>query len=216
MIFVKIIIIGDNSMNNEVYFKQIKPFYNSLKYFDVKNNYLILHTTQDFILPLIKTNLELINKDIFLAQPNEIFHFFQMHELLYKQELTEKEIAYISDFTNKYLQLKNNNNEGKDINNITLWCIELLISIAFRDEFINNPASQKIISLIDNFNKELESGLNTSVKLVLTKNGNQNFLIEEEIDNIKNFEKAGFTTLFIVIITVVLTCLFLAFFIMKH
>ena len=203
-------------MNNEVYFKQIKPFYNSLKYFDVKNNYLILHTTKDFVLPLIKTNLELINKDIFLAQPNEIFHFFQMHELLYKQELTEKEIAYISDFTNKYLQLKNNNNEGKDINNITLWCIELLISIAFRDEFINNPASQKIISLIDNFNKELESGLNTSVKLVLTKNGNQNFLIEEEIDNIKNFEKAGFTTLFIVIITVVLTCLFLAFFIMKH
>lgn len=200
-------------MDNSVYLNQIKPFYDSLKYFDIKNNYLILYANQTFILPLIHTNLSTINKDIFLSHPNEIFHFLQMHELLHKKELTDKELKYIKDFVNKYLQLKNNNNEGIEINNTTLWCLELLISTSFEEKFINNPASKEIISLIDSNNKELESGLGTGVKLVLSKNGNQNFELEEDFDNIKNFEKAGFTTLFLVIITVILTCLFIAFFI---
>ena len=199
-------------MDNSTYLNQIKPFYNSLKYFDIKNNYLILYANQTFMLPLIHTNLSTINKDIFLSQPNEIFQFLQMHELLYKQVLTDKELSYIKDFVKKYLQLKNNNNEGQEINNTTLWCLELLISTSFEEKFINNPASKEIISKIDTNNKELESGFGTGVKLVLTKKGNENFEVEEEFDNIKNFEKAGFTTLFLVVITVIITCLFIAFF----
>lgn len=203
-------------MNNNVFFKQIKPFYESLKYFELKNNYLILYANQTFILPLIHTNLSTINKDIFLAEPSEIFHFLQMHELLFKMDLTEKEKEYIKNFTNKYLYLKNNNNNGLEVNNITLWCLELIISTSFTEELINNPASQEIISIIDNFSKEFESGLGNGMRLVLTKNGNQNFEIEEEIDNIKNFEKAGFTTLFLIIFTIIITCIFIAFFIMNN
>ena len=202
-------------MNNSVFLNQIKPHYESLKYFEIKNNYLILYTNKTFILPLIHTNLSTINKDVFLASPSEIFHFLQMYELLYKTELNDSEKEYIKSFTNKYLYLKNNNNNGNEINNITLWCLELLISTSFNESFINNPASQEIINIIDDFNQKLESGLGTGMKLVLTKNGNQNFDIEEEYDNIKNFEKAGFTTIFIIVFTIIITCIFIAIFVMN-
>lgn len=206
-------------MDNKVYLNQLKTFYDALKPFDIQNNYLILYVPnlqKNFILPLNHTDLTSIPKEIFLSSPSEIFHFLQMHELLYKTELTEKEINYIKDFTNKYLELKNNNNDGKMINDTTLWCLELLISKSYEEKFINNPASKLVISIIDNFNKELESGLGIGVKLVLTKTGNQNFNLEEDIDTIKTFEKAGFTTLLLVIITVVLTCMFIAFFIIGN
>lgn len=203
-------------MDNNVYLNQIKPLYESLKYFDIKNNCLILSAKQTFIIPLLHTNLSTINKDVFLSSPSEIFHFIQMNELLYKNELTEKELNYIRDFTNRYLKLKNDYSEGLEINNNTLWCFELLISKSFEESFINNPASKEICSVIDNSNKQLESGLGTSMRLVLVKDGNNNFETVEEINNIKNFEKAGFTTLFLIASSVILTCLFIAFFIIGN
>lgn len=203
-------------MDNKTYFNQIKPFYNSLKFFDIKDNYLILTNNKTFILPLIHTDLSQINPDIFLAEPNEIFHFLQVNELLYKERLNEKEINYLHEFTKRYLKIKNDSTEGKNINSITLWCLELLICKVYQEEFINNPASTEIISLIDKNNSELENGLGTSVKLVLTKNGNKNFELLEDFDGLKSFEKAGFTTLILIIITVILTCLFLAYFIVNH
>lgn len=203
-------------MNNNGYLNQIKQYYNSLKYFNIENNYLILTLDKQYIIPLINTKLWEINQDIFLSPPNEIFHFLQMNELLYKDELTENELNYIKNFTNKYLLLKRNNNEGKDINNITLWCLELIIGKSFDDEFINKPASKEILTIINNDNKDLESGLNTGIKLVLSKNGNHNFEMEEEIDNFKNFEKAGFTTIILIALTVTLTCIYFASFIMQQ
>lgn len=203
-------------MNNNVYLNQIKPYYNSLKYFSIQDNYLILNLNQRFILPLIHTNLSEINTDVFLSQPNEIFHFIQMNELLYKTEINEKEIAYIKEFTNRYLKLKQNSIEGKEVNNTTLWCLELLISKSFNEEFINNPASKEIANLIDEDNKKLESGLSTGMKLVLSKDGNQNYDIEEEFDYVKNFEKAGFTTIILIALTVALTCIFFANYVITH
>lgn len=203
-------------MNNSIYLNKLKSFYNSLQYFDIKDNYLIFTNNKTFILPLIHTDLSQINPDIFLAEPNEIFHFLQVNELLYKNALNEKEINYLHEFTNRYLKIKKDSNEGKDINNITLWCLELLFSKISQEEFINKPASIEISNIIDKDNKELESGLGTSVKLVLTKNGNENFELEEEFDSLKSLEKAGFTTLFLIIITIILTCLFIAYFIINH
>lgn len=203
-------------MDNKTYFNQIKPFYNSLKFFDIKDNYLILNSKQTFILPLIHTNLSQFNKDIFLASPGEIFHILQINELLYKEQLSENEKKYIIDFTQKYLDLKKQNNEENNINTITLWCLEIIISKAFQEEFVNNPASKEITMLIDNNTKDFENGRNTGVKLVLSKGNNQNFEIIEDFDSVKTFEKAGFTTLFLVIITVILTCIFITFFILNN
>lgn len=199
-------------MNNNDYLNKLKPIYNSLLYFDIKDNYLILTTNKTFILKLIHTDLSQINPDIFLAEPGEIFHFIQMNELLYKSEINEKEIIYIKDFTSRYLKIKQKNNEGNEINNITLWCLELLISKSFNEEFINNPASKIITSLIEEDNEKIKSGLNTGLRLVLTKESDPT----TNNNNIRELEKAGFTTIILISLTIILTCIYFINFVINH
>lgn len=203
-------------MENKVFLEQMKLYYDSLKYFTIEDSYLILRLNKDFKMPLRHIHLSTLDQNIFMLSPTEIFQLFYVNELLYKEVLSESEIDFITSYTKKYLELSDNlkNNEDNNINK--LWCLEMPINYAYKNEFLELPASKLIISEIDKHMEEMNSGLGKSPRLVLIKGNNPNFDIEEEIDQIKTFEKAGFTTIFLIISAIISTCIYIAYFIIGH
>lgn len=200
-------------MDNKIFLNQMKNYYDSLKYFDIQNNYLILHLNKLFTIPLLHTYLSQLNQSVFLLNPSEIFQIIYILELLYKNELTENEKDFIINYVKKYLSLSESTLTGNEMDLNRLWCLEMPINNAYKEEFSQMPTSKLIISTIDKYNEEINSGLGKTPKLVLVKGDNPNFDIEEEIDDVKNFEKAGFTTLLLILTSIVSTCLYIAYFI---
>ena len=95
-------IIGDN-MNNEMFLKQYQNLYESLRYFSIKENVLILNHEGTYTLPLINVSLANINPNLFILKPNEIFHVIRALELLYKQELTENDMIFLKNYVKAVL-----------------------------------------------------------------------------------------------------------------
>ena len=201
-------------MENKIFLEQMKNYFDSLKYFDIQDNFLILHTDKIYRIPIFHTYLSQLEQNIFLLHPIEIIQIIYLLELFYKTTLSEIEKDFIKNYTNKYLSLSENSTNGNDINQNRLWCLELPINNAYKEEFSEYPCSKLIISLIDKHLEEINSGLGKSPKLVLIKNDNPNFLIEEEYDELKTFEKAGFTTILLILSSIISTCLYIAYFIM--
>lgn len=201
-------------MENKIFLEQMKNYFDSLKYFDIQDNFLILHTDKIYRIPIFHTYLSQLEQNIFLLHPIEIFQIIYLLELFYKTTLSETEKDFIKNYTDKYLSLSENSTNGNDINQNRLWCLELPINNAYKEEFAEYPCSKLIISLIDKHSEEINSGLGKSPKLVLIKNDNPNFLIEEEYDELKTFEKAGFTTVLLILSSIISTCLYIAYFIM--
>ena len=91
--------------------------------------------------------------------------------------------------------------------------IELPIEMASLDLYKNNEGSTIINDMIENHLKDVRSGRSNAQKLVLT---NSAFPKTIDDDNkLEEFGHAGFTTIFIVIATVLLTSLYIAYFIAK-
>lgn len=203
-------------MENKIFLEQMKLYYDSLKYFDIQDNFLILQLNKTFRIPLRCVNLSTLDKNIFMLSPVEIFQIIYVSELLYKENLGESEKDFIINYTKKYLELSDNvkTNQNNDLNK--LWCLEIPINVAYKDEFFELPGSKIIISEIDRHLEEINSGLGKSPKLVLKKGDNPNFELEESIDQVRNFEKAGFTTLFLITSAVAATCMYIAYFIFGH
>jgi len=202
-------------MENKIFLEQKKLQYDSLKYFEIQNNYLILN--KKFMIQLSHTNLLTFDERIFLLSPAEIFQIIYVGELIYKETLTESEIDFIKNYMKTYLQLTdyaNNANEDIDLNKI--WFYEIPINNAYKSEFAELPCSKLIIEEIDNHTSEMNSGLGKSPKLVLIKGDNPNFDLEEQVDQVRNFEKAGFTTIFLITSAIAATCMYIAYFIMGH
>lgn len=200
-------------MENKIFLEQMKLYYDSLKYFSIEDSFLILKLNNIFKIPLRHVNLYTLDQSVFTLTPVEIFQLIYVNELLYKNSLTDSEIDFIKSYTKKYLELSDKIKNNEDVKANTIWCLEIPINNAYKDEFLEFPACQIIISEIDKHNEELNSGLGNKQKLVLIKGGNPNFDIVTQGDSIKNFEQAGFTTIFLITSAIVATCLYIAFFI---
>ena len=203
-------------MDNKIFLEQMKLYYDSLKYFEIQDNYLILKLNKTFKIPLKHINLSYLDQNIFNLSPAEIFQFIYVSELLYKENLEEHEIEFIISYTKRYLELSDTIKNNEDTNSIKVWCLEMPINSAYKEEFIEMPASKIIIAEIDKHSEEMNSGLGKNPILKLVKGENPNFEIEEPIDQVRNFEKAGFTTLFLITSAVAATCMYIAYFIIGH
>jgi len=200
-------------MDNKIFLEELKNTYESLRYFNIIDNYLILKLDKEYKTPIIHTNLKNLNINLFLLHPTEIFQIIYMLELLYKNALSDFEINFIKDYTKKYLLIEDNNkSENNNINLNRLWCLGLPINLAYDIEFINMPCAKCIIAELNNHTNEIESGRGNYPTLTLKKGENPNFEIEEQND-MYNLEKAGFTTLFLITSTIVATLVYIAYFI---
>ena len=65
-------------MNNELFLKQMKNNYDSLKNFEIINDRLILKLESIFMINLISTKLYTLNPNLFLLEPKEIFQIIYM------------------------------------------------------------------------------------------------------------------------------------------
>ena len=200
-------------MDNKIFLEQMKIYYDSLKFFEISENILTLHAEKEFKMPLYHTYLSTLPPNIFLLYPTEIFQIVYMLELLHKESLKDTELNFIKNYTEKYLKLSDEAKENNNIDQNRLWCLEIPINKAYDEEISNSMYSESIINLIDNHTNDMNSGLGKTPRLVLIKENNPNFMIDEEIDNVKAFKDAGFTTIFLITSTIVATCLYLAFFV---
>jgi len=200
-------------MDNKTFLEQNKNKFLSLRFFDIQNDYLVLNTKTAYMLPLKYTKLSQLPLNIFNLHPVDIYKIIYMFEFLHKPEITEKEKSFIENYTKNYLEINHNTKENNNSDSNTIWGLGLPIHFAYNEEFINNPASNIIRTIIENKEIDIETGKEKVEKLVLIKGNNSNFDIPEKIDNIKTFEKAGFTSILLIISSITATCLYIAYFI---
>ncbi len=199
-------------MNNELFISQNKTIYPSLANFSIVNNKLILNLDKTYIIPLTHINLSTINSNIFLLNPIELFQSLYILELLYKNELNNSEITFINNYVKKYLNLNDLILTNQSDENIRVNSLGIPIYTAYNDYFINSPCANEIKNTINSHTEDIEKG-GKGMRLVLS---NPNFKGEfEEENSLPYIERAGFTTLFIIFGTSILTIIYIIFFIAK-
>lgn len=200
-------------MSNEMFLKQSQNIYESLRYFSIENNLLSLHTVNGpRVLALSNVSLASINQNLFLLKPIEIFHTLRTLELLYSKELTSNDIEFLKSYVANYLTLNDKALEGIEDNYNELNGFKIPIYLSYDPNFINNPASTIIQSIINNHSDEIENSKGKHPKLVLV---NSNYKGEEENDDLF-LSQAGFSTLILIALTVATTCLYIAGFIVGN
>ncbi len=203
-------------MNNETFLKQAQIYYSSLANFDINDNVLILkNNNEEQKTTIYYTYLANLNPNIFLLSPEDIFSIIRLLELLYKGTLTEDDINFITSYTERYLNLNDryvqsieNNADGNQI-----YYLGMPIYTSYDANFASMPASILIQDVINNHTTLSNNSQNKGPKLVLTNKSL--FNLEEEQDNLRNFEKAGFSVIMLIVGTVVVTTLYIAFFIVN-
>ena len=200
-------------MENDIFLKQLQNSYESLKYFSILDNSLILHLDKEYKIYLNHINLKDLNPNLFLLKPQEILHILYMLELLYQTNLKESEISFIESYTNKYLSLNDQALEQNEADNNLVWCFSIPIYTSYDPTFINSEASTLIRKIINNHSIEIENSKGNHPKLVLT---NPQFEIIKEEDNIGSIEKAGFAAIFLIAGAITATCLYIIYFIVGH
>ena len=202
-------IIGDN-MNNEMFLKQYQNLYESLQYFSINENKLILNYEGTYTLPLINVSLVNINPNLFILKPNEIFHIIRALELLYKKELNENDIIFLKNYIKTYLALNDKALEGHDEYINELNGFQIPICLSYDPYFTNNPTSIIIQEIVNEHSNEFENGKSKHPRLVLA---NKEIINDPTSDDIL---QAGFSTLILIFLTVAATCLFIYQFIFKN
>ena len=89
-------------MSNQDFLINYQNRYESLKYFTINNNTLILKDNGVFMQDISHTNLARLNPNLFLLSPVEIYQIIYMLELLYKNNLSEYEINFANTYINNY------------------------------------------------------------------------------------------------------------------
>lgn len=205
-------------MDNKEFIFQMQNQYESLKYFIIKDNKLILNKDGTFVIPFNNVILSSLNPILFTLDPKEIFHILRMLELLQKKELTDKEKGFINQYVLRYLKLNNMALNDSNINTNLIISLNIPIYLSYDEEFQKYPGSLLIQKIIINYSENLEKNNGNSIdsqkRLVLIPKDNPNFIIEQENNYIHNFEKAGFTSLLLITSTIALTCAYIAYFIL--
>ncbi len=202
-------------MRNELFISEYRHIYNSLNYFKIVNNKLVLdYNNRTYIMPLNNILLYNLSPQLYTLNPIELFQTIYILELLYKFDLNESEYKFINDYVNKYLnlhdlQMGNQINEEERVN-----ALSIPIYTSYSDTFINSKGALFIQDLVNKHTEVVESGKGKGVKLVLT---NPNFKgTEEEEFDYNYLEKAGFGTIALISSAILLTALYVLIFIMNH
>ena len=205
-------------MNNEVIFKNLQTSYDSLKYFIIKNNILYFKDDNNvYTLPLISTNLNTINPNLYLLKPRDIYRVIFLLELLNKDILTENDIEFINQYTNKYLKLETMRLENQNVDENEVTSLSVPIYTSYDPKYINKPASKIINELLSNYSQEIENGRSSVQTLALKPKNIPDTIIREDYEDspLNDFKQAGFTAIILIISTVVLTSLYIFFFILS-
>ncbi len=200
-------------MDNESFFNTIKSKYESLQNFSVKENKLYLNDNGSLYIIPLTISLERQNPIIFWLKPRDIHRVIYMIELLNKQEITENDTVFINQYVNKYLDLEKKKLANMEVDEIEVFSLGIPIYLSDDPTLENNVASKQIRDIINNHLKEDEGGRTNTPRLVLT-HPNFHPVNEDDDDLLANIEKAGFTTIAIILIGIVATCLYIAFFIL--
>ena len=201
-------------MSNEEYLKYLQNYNDNAKLFQIQNNILILNYNGSFKMPLTHTNLSVLNPSIFNIDPRETFQIIYVLELLYKPNLSESEINFITNYTQKYLSLNDSVLENDSDDKERVWCLSIPIYKAYDPVFINTPCAITINDVINNHSEIIESGKGKHKRLVL-ENKNIPTIIDEEENLPINMEKAGFISLLFIVGAVIATVSYIAYFIVK-
>lgn len=204
-------------MSNEVFLETYKNSFESLKYFSIKDNTLILNYNGVFMMGISHINLAMLNTNLFLLTPEEIYQTLYMIELLYRDNVSSYETNFATSYVNNYLALNDNvlSNTGDDTGLLELRVsiLGMPISLAYEDSFNNKPISTLIQNTLNNHTNDLESGKSKGPKLVRL---NPNGTIYENENELEYLKSAGFTALFLIILGVLLTVGFVFFFVINH
>ena len=197
-------------MDNEEYLKLLQNSYDSLKDFSINDNRLILHLDKEYKIHLTYTKLSDLDPDLFLLKPKDILHIIYMLELLPKNNLNDNEIKFINDYTKYYLEMSTLSLDNNQIDQKLVWGFDIPIYSSYDPNYIHTPCSKIIQELLNKHIDEIENNFSNTPRLVLT---NPNFKIEQEFDPVESFEKAGFTTLFLIAGAIISTCIYIIYFI---
>lgn len=201
-------------MSNENALKNLKNYYESLQYFSIQNNMLILNSNQTtYVMPLTHINLASLNPSLFLLSPIQIYHVLYMLELLYKENITDVDINFIKSYVNNYLKINKEYLDGNSEYEFLSSMLGIPINLSYDNSFSNSETGVVIQNLMTSYNNDLEGGKSTGKKLVLS-NG-ITFAQEEDnrIDIYEKYTKAGFATFLLIASTIVATCIYIIFFI---
>ena len=201
-------------MDNEIIFRNLQNSYDSLKYFTIRNNILYFKDNDKlYSLPLQIVNISKLNPNLFLIKPRDIYRVIYLLETINKKEITEYDSEFIKQFTNKYLKLESDRLESSHINENETMCLGIPIYTSYDPMFMNNPGSKLIQDILNNHTEQIENGKSHGQKLVLT---NPMFpKTEDEPNDLIEFGKAGFTATFLIILTVIITSIYITLFILN-
>lgn len=199
-------------MDNQVFLNQMKIYYESLRYFNIENNHLILNIDDNiYKIPFTNVDLTMISPNLFYIDPKELFHILYMLELLPKKELNQTECEFIKSYVNRYLFLNDNALEDNKVNKELLWGISTPIYSSYDPTRVINPAAIIIQNTIANHSEKIESGRGNQQRLVLTKN--DAFAMIDEDPTPTDFAKSGFTTLALIFTAAASTIMYILNFI---
>lgn len=198
-------------MDNKTFLEQITKTYPSLKYFNIDNEVLILNYDKIYNIPFKYTNLANLNPVIFLLNPIELFQTLYIIELFYKQNLSEDEKKFIYDFVSRYLKLNEDFLANKNNEENRVYALSIPIYLAYDNSFSNTPCAKLIAMILMDNNNLIETGKSKGPKLVLNNSNFSSPYIEDDND----LEKAGFTTILLIVSAITITSLYIAFFIMN-
>ena len=201
-------------MNKQEDLLELQRSFESLKYFILEYNNLILNYNGIFKMPLNHIILKSINSNLFKLDPPEIFQVIYMLELLYKTTLTEEEINFIIQYTNNYLILNDSVLEGNKALQTKVWCLGIPINLAYDQNFVNLQAALIIDKLNANHSQNLENGYNKGQKLELI-NKKIPIIHDEEKNYAQVLGNTGFVSLLLLISGIVATVAYVTYFIIS-
>lgn len=202
-------------MDNELVLKNLQKSYDSLRCFVIKNN--ILYFKDDnkiYQLPLQTVNISNLNHNLFLIKPRDIYRIIYLLEILNKKEITEYDSEFIKQYTVKFLKLEKERLENAEVDENEIMCLKMPIDLAYNSIYSNNPSSLLIQNIINNYAEQIESGKSHGKKLVLEKE-NLPKTLDDEPNTWIDLGKAGFTTTFLIVLTIILTSVYIAFFVLN-
>jgi hypothetical protein len=196
-------------MTNELYLNQIKPTYESLQNFQIHNNTLYFKDDTTYVLPLQTVKLYELNNNLFLLKPRNIYRIIYLLELFPKPELTDGDVKFIEAYVQRYLENEDRRLKGEEVDETELFQLGIPIYKSYDPIYIESKTSQVIQNVINNHSSSMEQS--RGPKLVLA---NPTFKGTTDEDNyLANLEKAGFTTIFLIAAAIILTSLYIAFFV---
>ena len=155
-------------MNNELFLIQMANQFDSLKYFKIENNTLILNFNGLYKIPFTNVSFANLNPNLFLLNPNEIFHILYMLELLPKNSLNDNEKNFINSYVNRYLSLNDLALENKEIDTNLVWCLSIPIYTSYDPENLDKESSKLIQDIVNNHSELVANSKGNHQKLVLT------------------------------------------------